>query len=323
LIEWQDGDLRLFSDWNDIRPTAQQQLQDADVAIVTSYCPDAIAATECVLESNVRLRVFYDLDTPVTLDCVECGRTVAYLGPRGLQDYDLVLSYTGGQALKALRDRLGARRVAPLYGSVDPAAHRRVVHDARFTADFSYLGTYAEDRQAAVEELLIAPARRLPEQRFLIGGAQYPENFPWTDNIFFVRHLDPSLHSAFYSSSRMTLNVTRGAMKQMGYCPSGRLFEAAACGTPILSDAWEGLDLFFAPGSEIIVAKNSDDVVGAMELPDEVLQRIARRAFERTLDEHTAEHRARYLESVLENSRDAADERPTAAVRPGVALMET
>jgi spore maturation protein CgeB len=167
--------------------------------------------------------------------------------------------------------------------------------------------------------LLIAPARRLPEQRFLIGGAQYPENFPWTDNIFFVRHLDPSLHSAFYSSSRMTLNVTRGAMKQMGYCPSGRLFEAAACGTPILSDAWEGLDLFFAPGSEIIVVKNSDDVVGAMELPDDLLQRIAQRAFERTLDEHTAEHRARYLESVLENSRN---ERPTATASPSVALME-
>jgi spore maturation protein CgeB len=112
-------------------------------------------------------------------------------------------------------------------------------------------------------------------------------------------------------------------MKQMGYCPSGRLFEAAACGTPILSDAWEGLDLFFEPGSEIIVAKTSDDVVSAMELPDEVLQRIARRAFERTLDEHTAQHRAQYLEAVLEQSSSGVKASSTGVDRANLALMET
>src|SRR5581483_10384401 len=154
------------------------------------------------------------------------GREVPYLGPRGLQDFDLVLSYTGGQALSELRTRLGARQVAPLYGSVDPAVHRPVPPDPRYRADLSYLGTYAADRQAALEMLFVEPARQLPERKFLIGGSQYPMEFPWTDNIFFVRHVPASDHPAFYCSSRLTLNVTRAAMAAMGYCPSGRLFEA-------------------------------------------------------------------------------------------------
>jgi spore maturation protein CgeB len=301
LSEWHDGELILFNEWNDVLATAERQINDADVAMITSYCPDAIAATDVVLDSAVPMKTFYDLDTPVTLDGWRSGRTVAYLGPRGLGEFDLVLSYTGGEALTELR-RLGARRVEPLYGSVDPDVHRRVpAHDV-FRADLSYLGTYAADRQAALSELLMEPARQLPTKRFLIGGAQYPADFPWSENIFFVRHIEPGQHSAFYSSSRLTLNVTRAAMKQMGYCPSGRLFEAAACGTPILSDNWEGLDLFFAPGREIVVANNCDDAVRAIQLTDAELDQIARAARERTLAEHTATIRARQLEAMLETS---------------------
>ena len=114
LTEWRDGELCLFTNWEDIQPVVQRHLRDSDVAIVTSYCSDAIAATEQMLESRVGMRVFYDLDTPVTLDGVQSGRPVAYLGPRGLKDFDLVLSYTGGRALDDLRHQLGARRVAPL-----------------------------------------------------------------------------------------------------------------------------------------------------------------------------------------------------------------
>ena len=302
LFSLAGGELRLFQRWEEVTPDARHHLADADVAIVTSYCYDGPAASELILNSPVSLRVFYDLDTPVTLDRLQTGRSVSYLGPRGLRDFDLVLSYTGGRALDELKTRLGARQVAPLYGSVDPEVHRPVAPEPRLAADLCYLGTYAEDRQAMLELLLVAPARQLPTQRFLIGGAQYPQQFPWTENIFFVYHVEPSRHPAFFCSSRLTLNVTRRAMKTMGYCPSGRLFEAAACGTPILSDRWEGLDWFFTPGSEIVVADSSDDAIAALQMDDAELQRIARRARERVLAEHTAEHRARELEQLLENA---------------------
>jgi spore maturation protein CgeB len=307
LWELPAGELRLYSEWDEAERLARPHLDDADVAMVTSYCPDGVAATELMLGSRARLRVFYDLDTPVTLDSIEAGRPVSYLGPRGLGDFDLVLSYTGGAALEQLQSRLSARRVAPLYGSVDPEVHRPVAPVETFRAHLSYLGTYAEDRQATLERLFIEPARRLPGQRFLIGGAQYPQVFPWTDNIFFVRHVEPSQHPAFYSSSRITLNVTRRAMKAMGYCPSGRLFEAAACGAPLLSDAWEGLERFFESGEEIIVAASSEAATAALEESDARLQEMARRARERTLAEHTAEHRVRELEAVLDDALSPAE----------------
>jgi spore maturation protein CgeB len=296
------GRLQLYSSWSDALPVAHHELKDADVGMVTSYCGDGIAATELLGESNARLRIFYDLDTPVTLEALERGHGVDYIGPRGLVDFDLVLSYTGGQALELLQRRLGARRVAPLYGSVDPTVHRPVLPETRFAADLSYLGTYAADRQETLEALFIEPARRLPEQRFVIGGAQYPAEFPWAPNIYFVQHLEPAQHPAFFSSSRLTLNVTRRAMKAMGYCPSGRLFEAAACGTPLLSDTWEGLEQFFTPNSEILIAQTSEDTVNALQLSDAALRRIARQARERVLNEHTALHRVFELECAIESA---------------------
>lgn len=302
LTRWRDGELCLFREWSEIETRARREADDADVVMVTSYCPDGLAATDLVTTSKAPLKVFYDLDTPVTLEALEAGRPVSYLGPRGLRDFDLVLSYTGGRALEELQVRLGARRVATLYGSVDPASHRRVCPVDHFRSDLSYLGTYAADRQDTLEALLIEPARRLPQRRFVIAGAQYPVEFPWTENIFFVQHLEPAQHPAFFSSSRLTLNVTRRAMKDMGYCPSGRLFEAAACGAPILTDYWEGLDEFFEPGAEIILARDSTEATAAVDLPYGALHEIARRARERVLDTHTARHRARELETLLNSA---------------------
>jgi spore maturation protein CgeB len=294
------GDLRLYSQWEDNLSAARRELADADVAMVTSFCPDGLAATELVLSSPARLKTFYDLDTPVTLDCLQSGKPVSYIGPRGFADFDVVLSYTGGRALQELKSQLGAKRVAPLYGHVDPDVHYRVAVEPQFSCDLSYLGTYAADRQPTLETLFIEPARVLPNRRFLIGGAQYPAEFPWTDNIFFVRHVEPSRHPAFYSSSRITVNVTRRAMKEMGYCPSGRLFEAAACGTPILSDMWEGLDQFFTFGEELLVARTSEEAIRCLEISDDELRQLGERARERVLSEHTSAHRARELESIFE-----------------------
>jgi spore maturation protein CgeB len=299
LAELSGVKLIFYTDWTEIRPQAQRQLADADVGMVTSYCPDGIAATSLLLASPANLKTFYDLDTPLTLECFRAGRPLSYIGPQGLGGFDLVFSYTGGVALKQLQSQLGARRVAPLYGSVDPEIHRPLPPVTGYGADISYLGTYAKDRQAALDMLFMEPARRLPQYRFIIGGALYPQEFPWSENISFVRHLPPPEHASFYCSSRMTLNITRKAMAGMGYCPSGRLFEAAACGAPIISDWWEGLDVFFSPGSEIIIARKSEDTCAALEMSPEQLGAIGRAARERALARHTAEQRAIELEAAL------------------------
>lgn len=292
------GRLVLYRDFEEIEAEAKRQVAGADLAITTSFCPDGRAAARLLLDSTARIRAFYDLDTPVTLEKLATGEPVEYLPEEGLAAFDLVLSYTGGRALTELQAKLGARVVVPLYGWVDPETHHPVAPVAQYRADLSYLGTYAEDRQAALRELFVEPAGRQPERRFLIGGAQYPEGFPWTENMFFKRHVPPAEHPAFFCSSRLTLNVTRRSMASYGYCPSGRLFEAAACGVALVSDVWEGLDSFFAFGHELIAARTCADVVSALELSDGELAAIARAAGERTLTEHTAMARVLFLEEI-------------------------
>jgi len=287
--------LRLYNDLDDIRTEVRRDLDRADVAMITSYCPDAQLASRFVLDSPARVRAFYDLDTPVTLSALADGQPVPYLPAQGLGDFDLVLSYTGGKALQELQSRLGASVVLPLYGSVDPESHGPAAPNADFRGDLSYLGTYAADRQPALEELFVRPAAQMPRHRFVLAGAQYPHDFPWTRNIFFLRHLEPALHPALYSSSRATLNITRRAMAQYGYCPSGRLFEAAACGAPIFTDGWEGLKAFFTPGEEVVRVDTAEDVIAAIERPDAELKSIGQRARDRALCEHTADQRARTL----------------------------
>jgi spore maturation protein CgeB len=306
------AELVLYPDWPSVAGRAAAEIRRADVAMVTSYCPDALAAAALIADEAPALSVFYDLDTPVTLARLGAGEQVAYLPEHGLGDFDLVLSYTGGEALRALRDRLGARRAAPLYGHVDPAQHRPAAPSEAFRGDLSYLGTYAADRQAALETLFIEPARRRPGQRFVLGGAGYPQNFPWTDNMFFVQHLPPPDHPGFFCSSRLTLNVTRRDMAAMGWCPSGRLFEAAACGVAVLSDWWEGLGAFFEPGSEVLIARDTEDAVAALDFPAEEVARIGAAARARVLDEHSSEHRARELVELLRDlgGRQAPAEEP-------------
>ena len=311
------GELALYPDWAEVLPRARRALAGADAAMVTSYCPDALEATELVLGSCAPVRCFYDLDTPVTLDRLAAGERPDYLPPAGLGGFDLVLSYTGGRALDALRTRLGARRVAPLYGSVDPEVHRPGAARADWRCDLSYIGTYAADRQAALDALFLAPARasaegRDPVRRFVLAGSQYPADFPWVDTVWYLAHLPPADHAAFYASSRLTLNITRGAMAAMGWCPSGRLFEAAACGVPVLTDWWDGFDAFYAPGDEMLVARTTDDARAALALGDAELAAVARRARERTLAEHTAERRAAELVAAVEGA--TPDAAPAAAL---------
>jgi spore maturation protein CgeB len=290
--------LRLYGALDEARAQAERELGDADVAMVTSYCPDGIAATELVLSSPAPLRCFYDMDTPVTLERLGRGEPVDYIGPDGLAAFDVVLSFTGGKSLDELRTRLGARRAVPLYGSVDPAMHQPVDRSRRRYAA-SYLGTYARDRQAVLEALFFELARRTPDHDFVLGGSSYPDDIEWPSNMFYIPHVPPPEHPHFYGSAGVTLNVTRGPMAAMGHCPSGRLFEAAACGVPVLSDAWPGLDQFFEPGREILIAHTTEEALDVMRRPAAELVRVGERARERVLAEHTAEARARELVAML------------------------
>jgi spore maturation protein CgeB len=297
LTDLDGGRLFLYRDWGDAAVEARPELCDADAAIVTSYCPDALAAADLVFDFPI-MRVFYDLDSPVTLARLAAGESVEYIGPDGLASFDLVLSYAGGAALTALRKRLGARNVAPLYGCVDPERYLPAP-PAGPRAALSYLGTYAADRQQQLDRLFLEPSRQRPSARFIIGGAQYPSDFPWRANIFFERHVTPPRHPGFYASARATLNITREAMAGCGWCPSGRLFEAAACATPILSDWWDGLDEFFVPGREVLIVRTTADVLAALDLGDDELTRIGLAARERVLAEHTADRRAAELAALL------------------------
>ena len=294
LHEGAGYELVLYRDWSEALPLAESALAVADVAMVTSYCPDARAATE-LIASKPLLHVFYDLDTPVTLDRLDRGEEVEYLPHDGFSRFDLVLSFTGGRALDELRTRLGAKRALPLYGSVDPDAHYAVAPLPYYRSDLSYLGTYAPDRQEAVERLFVGSARSMPDKRFVLGGSMYPREFPWTDNIYFFDHVAPPQHPAFYCSSKLTLNVTRGAMAARGYCPSGRLFEAAACGVPVLSDHFDGLETFFEPGKEILLARGTEEAIEALKIPASELAEIGANAKKRVLAEHTCDVRARQM----------------------------
>jgi spore maturation protein CgeB len=300
LFSLTGGEIVLYPQWDAVTTRAEREVNDADVVIVTSYCPDGVAASNIALESAATVKSFYDLDTPVTLDALRSGQNVFYLPNNGLRDFDVVLSYTGGEAVEALKTELGARRAVPLYGSVDPDVHHPVPPIEGYRSDFSYLGTYSDDRQETLERLFIEPARQLPSKRFLIGGAQYPESFPWSPNIFFVQHLPPSEHPAFFCSSRATLNVTRRAMAKMGYCPSGRLFEAAACGVPLISDSWEGLSEFFEPDAEIVTVETTEQTLVALEQGED-LKLMGQRARQRTLDQHTASRRVMEFEEIIQS----------------------
>ena len=292
-------EVRLYDDWAAIRKSAANELADADVAMVGSYFPDGLAAIEEVLSSRVPVKTFYDIDTPITISQLrESGRT-DYLRSDQIPGFDFYFSFTGGPALGELQMRFGARHAVPLYCSFDPDEYRKFGVNQRFACDLSYMGTYAPDRQPKLEELLCESARRLPDQRFIVAGPQYPKSISWPANVRRIVHLNPRWHARFYSSSRLTLNITRRDMVRAGYSPSVRLFEAAACGATIISDNWPGLDSFFSP-EEILLPTSAGDVAHFLrDSSREDLQQIGLRAQQRVLAEHTSQRRAEQFEEYV------------------------
>ncbi len=293
-------DLILFENWNDIRPRARKELRDCDVAMVGSYFPDGIAAIEQMFESAARVKTFYDIDTPITVSKLR-REDAEYLKRSHIPGFDLYFSFTGGPMLRELEDRFGAQMAVPLYCSFDPEKYSFAPVRSEFASDFSYMGTYAADRQVKIDNLFCGPAHRLPDKVFLLAGPQYPEHIRWPQNVRRIVHVDPHSHASFYSSSRLTLNVTRDQMVRAGYSPSVRLFEAAACGTAIVSDTWPGLETFLKPGKEILLPRSAADVVSYIrDMDDKEIRRIGRSARERVLAEHTSERRAMQFEQEVQ-----------------------
>lgn len=286
--------LCLYGDLDELRRRAAGAVRDADLAIVGSYVPEGVAVAEWVLQTAGGARAFYDIDTPVTLAKLAAGDH-EYLAPELVARFDLYLSFTGGPALAVLADRFGARRPLAFYCLVDPRAYRPVAAERRW--DLGYLGTYSPDRQPGLEALLIAVARAAPERRFVVAGPRYPAEVAWPQNVERIEHLAPPDHAAFYCAQRYTLSVTRAEMRRLGWSPSVRLFEAAACGTPIVSDRWPGLDDVFIPGQEILVADGTQDVMAVLEGADAAARdAVAQAARRRVLAQHTAAHRVDQLE---------------------------
>lgn len=282
-------------------------LAGADAVMVGSYVPDGMAVGDLVQTLAGGVTAFYDIDTPVTLAALERG-DCAYLRPEQIPGYDLYLSFTGGPTLDRLMTHYGSPSARALYCSVDDTLYRP--SHAEPIYDLGYLGTYSADRQPTLETLLIEPARRAPERRFVVAGPQYPDDIDWPANVARREHVPPAEHAAFYGACRYTLNVTRADMRRAGWSPSVRLFEAGACGAAILSDPWAGLDDVLTPGRDIAVVSTTDEVLAHLAAPEDRRRVMGEAARARVLAAHTAAHRAAQLEHYLTSLRGIGG-RPT------------
>jgi spore maturation protein CgeB len=285
----------LYRDLPDLQSRFTEEVRDADLVMVGSYVPEGVAVGEWVIQAAQGVTSFYDIDTPVTLAKLE-REDYEYLHPRLIPQYQLYLSFTGGPTLEKLERQYGSPMARPLYCSFDPDLYYPEEQDLQW--DLGYLGTYSDDRQPPLEQLMLDAARRWPGGRFVVAGPQYPASVQWPANTEHIHHLPPAEHRAFYNRQRFAQNITRADMIRDGYSPSVRLFEAAACGTPIISDYWEGLDSFFTFDSEILVSRSAADTLRYLrELPEEERKAIGERARQKVLAGHTAAHRAAEVET--------------------------
>lgn len=294
--------LGLYSTIEEFKDRFTRELKDADAVIVGSYVEQGIELGKYIKSVTKGVFAFYDIDTPVTLAYMNQPRN-EYINEEMIPLYDLYLSFTGGPILDVLEEQYGSPKARALYCSVDTENYYPETREKKY--DLAYLGTYSTDRQPGVEELLINPAHQWREGRFMVAGAQYPDWILWPKNVTHVHHIAPHEHRKFYNEQRFTLNITRDDMVRVGYSPSVRLFEAAACGTPIISDYWPGLDTIFQPGSEIIVVKSGHDVLGVLQkLSAEELKYIGARARAKVLALHTSRHRAQELITYLRETQE-------------------
>lgn len=299
----------IYRDFEDLLSRFEKPVSQAALVIVGSYVPEGARVGEWVTAVAKGRTAFYDIDTPVTLARLARGEH-EYISPALIRSYDLYLSFTGGPTLAAIQSRYGSRMARVLYCSVDTETYFPEACPHRW--DLGYLGTYSDDRQPFLDQLLLQPARAWSDGKFAVAGPQYPKDIAWPSNVHREIHLSPREHSAFYRSQRFTLNVTRAAMRAAGYSPSVRLFEAGACAEPIISDWWEGLDSVFEIGKEVLVARDADDTLRILrDLPEPKRLQIGAAARRRVLTEHTPEQRARQIEEYLKELNDNLSPHPS------------
>jgi spore maturation protein CgeB len=314
-------DLALYGGVPELRARFGDAIRAADLVVVGSYVPEGQVVARLVQELARGITAFYDIDTPVTVARLARG-DCEYLAPELVPGFDLYLSFTGGPMLARIERELGAPAARELYCSADPEVHRPTGRRARW--DLGYVGTYSADRQPALERLLVEPARSRPAARFAVAGPQYPAEFAWPGNVERIEHLSPGDHAAFYAAQRYTLNVTRADMVRAGWSPSVRLFEAAACGTPVVSDVWAGLETIFVPGREILLARSTAEALAILDgMPEDERRLVGERARRRVLAEHTAAHRAEAVAAYVREARERkARQRGAARRREPVAQGE-
>ncbi|TYL89134.1 glycosyltransferase [Bradyrhizobium rifense] len=294
LVKPSGWNVSLYESLSDIPRRFGQLIRAANLVIIGSFVPDGIAISEWVTSQAQGITAFYDIDTPVTLSRLEGG--VDYLSAAMIPRFDLYLSFSGGPVPQMIEEKYGSPFARALYCSADTRLYTPQQAEPKWS--LGYLGTYSDDRQPTLEQLLIAPARSLTSEQFVVAGAQYPESIVWPDNVSRIEHLTPQQHPMFYSEQRFTLNATRADMRALGFSPSVRMFEAAACGTPIISDRWPGIETIFKPSQEILLVSKPQDVFEILrDMTDERRRTIAANARKRVLAEHTSYHRAEQLET--------------------------
>ncbi len=253
-------------------------------AVLESRKPDTIVA-------------FWDVDAPATLDRISQDKHDPFLNL--IPKYDLILTYGGGEPVVSAYMAFGARECVPIYNGLDCSTHHPVNREERFDSDLSFLGNRLPDREERVEKFFFEAAMVLPKNRFLLGGSGW-ESKSRPANVEAIGHVYTHDHNALNCSAKAVLNISRESMARYGFSPATRVFEAAGAGACIISDEWDGIDCFFEPGREILVAKNGQEVADLLSsLTLETARRIGSAAFGRALAEHTYARRAAQVESIL------------------------
>ncbi|MBV9561423.1 MAG: glycosyltransferase [Bradyrhizobium sp.] len=313
-------DVKLYQGLQDVPRRFGPLVRGADLVIVGSYVPDGIAIAEWVTSHAEGIKAFYDIDTPVTLAGLDRG--LAYISTAMIPRFDLYLSFTGGPIPGLIEDAYGSPMARPLYCSADPDLHRP--RPAAPHWSLGYLGTFSEDRQPQLETLLVTPALQLAAERFVVAGSKYPVDLVWPANVERISHVAPHEHPDFYARQRFALNVTRADMRSLGFSPSVRLFEAAACGTPIISDHWPGIETILTPSVEILLAATPGEVIDILSnMPEEKRLSIAEQARRRILRDHTADHRAEQLEGYYLEAASRRARRPHNIAGRAIQAAET
>jgi spore maturation protein CgeB len=274
--------------------------RDADIVVKTS----GVGVFDEFLEAGVvgdrrgnGLTIFWDVDAPATLDRVDANPADPFnaLIPR----YDLILTYGGGDPVVQAYAAHGAKLCVPIYNALDPDTHYPVNYEPRFRAHLGFLGNRLPDREARTDEFFFKAAQRLPERRFLLGGNGWSDK-PMPPNVRYAGHVYTRDHNAFNRSPLAVLNISRESMARYGFSPATRVFEAAGAGACLITDAWEGIELFLEPGREVLTAASGDEVAEIVKaLRPDVARTIGAAAMARVRTEHTYDRRVEQLESLL------------------------